>query len=70
MVYSKTILIQICPSLRLQDVNELPVKHQDSMPTHATGQTLKYLWLLLGREPIYSVRSGWIFNLEGHPIKY
>ena len=54
----------------VQDVNELPAKHFDSMPTHMTGQTLKYLWLLFGRDPLYSVGSGWIFNLEGHPFKY
>jgi len=53
----------------VQHVNQVPVVLEDSMPTHMTGQTLKYLWLLFGPDTQYSASEGWIFNVRGHPFK-
>ena len=57
----------------MRDVNQLDARnHKDECDTFFTGETLKYLYLLLSPDdllPLGADDGEWVFNTEAHPFR-
>ena len=57
----------------VRDVNQLDARnHKDECDTFFTGETLKYLYLLLSPDdllPLGADDGEWVFNTEAHPFR-
>jgi len=51
----------------IAQVNELPAKLLNEMPSYFLAETLKYLYLLFTDQDILPLKS-WVFNTEAHPL--
>ncbi|KAJ7156812.1 glycoside hydrolase [Mycena crocata] len=49
------------------NVDSVPVKHLDEMPSFFLAETLKYLYLLFVDQEIIPLDK-WVFNTEAHPL--
>jgi len=52
----------------VNSVKTIPVTHRDSMETFFTGETLKYLYLLLADDQTMLPLHKYVFNTEAHPL--
>ncbi|KAF9225266.1 glycoside hydrolase family 47 protein [Gyrodon lividus] len=51
----------------VQNVDEVPVEHEDKMETFMMSETLKYLYLLFSDASVLPLNE-YVFNTEAHPL--
>lgn len=54
-------------SATIKDVNQVPVRQDDSMESFVLGETLKYYFLLFSPREYFSL-DDWVFSTEAHPF--